>query len=138
MSALHAPRKGPRQPRRHRLGAVADFPLGEFRLHEVEGREVAVIRTARGFFAIRNGCPHMGAPLCFGKVGGTMLPSDPDELVYGLEDEVVRCPWHAWEFHLATGRAVGGITSKRVIAYPVETGEDGVFLVVGGTRVREA
>jgi len=134
MSALDATAR--KQPRRHHVGAAADYELGRFRLHELDGREIAVVRTSRGFFAIRNGCPHMGAPLCFGRVGGTMLPSDPDELVYGLDDEVVRCPWHAWEFHLGTGEAVGGITSKRVIAYPVEVDDEGVFVLVGGTRTR--
>jgi nitrite reductase/ring-hydroxylating ferredoxin subunit len=123
-------------PLRHRVGGLEEFPLGAFRVTEINGREIAVIRTSKGFYAIRNGCPHMGAPLCFGRVGGTMLPSDPDERVYGLQDEVVRCPWHSWEFHLGTGRAIGGISNKRVVTYPIEVDDDGVFVIVGGRRER--
>ena len=53
----------------------------------VDGREVAVFRTADGFQAIDDFCPHMGASLSGGWV----------------ENGVVTCPWHAWRFRLADG-----------------------------------
>jgi len=123
-----------RQGTRHRVGGPDDFPPGRFQVREIGGREIAIIRTAKGLFAIRNACPHMSAPLCHGRVGGTMLPSGPREYVYGLEDEVVRCPWHSWEFLLSSGRAVGGITNKRLVTYPVETTDADVYVVVGAGR----
>lgn len=107
------------------VGSVEDFVLDEIRLVELEGREIGVVRTAAGFFAIGNRCPHQGGPLCLGRVTGTMLPSRPNEYVYGEEGLVVRCPWHGYEFHLRTGESVGGAVRGRAAVYPVEV-RDGV------------
>jgi nitrite reductase/ring-hydroxylating ferredoxin subunit len=84
----------------------------------VAGREVVIVRCRSGLYAIRNVCPHQGAPICGGLVTGTYLPSDPGVLSFGLEDEIVRCPWHGWEFEVKSGRAVFGISEKRLVRYP--------------------
>ena len=34
-----------------------------------------------------------------------MVPSQPLMYVYDLAGRVLRCPWHGWEFDLATGRS---------------------------------
>jgi nitrite reductase (NADH) small subunit len=117
---------------RHRIGAREDFPQGEFRLVELGGRTIAVVCTSKGLFAVRDKCPHMGAPLSHGKVGGAFLPCGRDALEYGLEDQVVRCPWHNWEFDLGTGEAIGGITGKRLVTYAIDSTPDGVFITVRG------
>ena len=79
-------------------------------------------------FAIRNVCPHQGAPLCTGVVGGTMLPSAPHEYVYGMGGKVIRCPWHKFEFDLETGRSLHDPDRLRVATFPV-TVEDGRVVV---------
>lgn len=112
----------------HDVGAVAEFALDRFRLFELEGRPVGVVRTASGFFAVRNRCPHQGAEICAGLVSGTMAESAPHEYVYRDERRVLACPWHRWEFDMETGAAVGGITKKRLVTYPVAV-EDGRVLV---------
>jgi nitrite reductase/ring-hydroxylating ferredoxin subunit len=95
----------------------------------VGSREIGVVKLADGTFrAARNVCPHAGAPLCKGTVGGTMLPSRPGELVYAHETVVVRCPWHAWEFDLDTGAAVFASAKARVRVYPVHCVEGRVLL----------
>ncbi len=109
----------------HRIGLVEDFPLGEITLVEVGGREVGILRTAGDVFAIGNRCPHQGAPLCAGRVTGTMLASDPNEYVYGEDGLVIRCPWHGFEFYVPTGESVGGAVRGRVPTYHVEV-RDGV------------
>lgn len=110
---------------RRDVGAVDEFPVGEFRVLEVGRREIGVVRLADGTFrALRNLCPHAGAPLCRGVLGGTMLPSRPGELRYSPERLVVRCPWHAWEFDVATGEVMVETRRERVKVYDVD--------VVGG------
>jgi nitrite reductase/ring-hydroxylating ferredoxin subunit len=99
---------------------VSEFPIGEFRLFDLPRGSVGVLRTDDGIYAVRNRCPHMGGPICTGEFGGTTLPSAPDEIVYGLRDDVLRCPWHGWEFRVSTGDAVFNMSKRRLIKYPVE------------------
>jgi nitrite reductase (NADH) small subunit len=73
---------------------------------ELDGRPVAVLSVGDDFFAVSNRCPHMGAPMAAGSVGGTLLPSAPQEFVYGRHERVLRCPWHGWEFDLDNGRSL--------------------------------
>ncbi len=120
----------------HPVGREDDFPLGRFRIFEVAGRSIGVAHTEAGWYAIRNRCPHQGAPLCRGQIGGTMLPSGPDEMRFGLAGRVLRCPWHGWEFDLDSGRSlyVGG---GRAATYPVQI-SDGTVSVMLPVRGRGA
>jgi nitrite reductase (NADH) small subunit len=104
----------------HDVGAEADFALDAFRVVEIRGRSIGVVRTVAGWFAIRNRCPHQGAPLCSGRVTGTMLPGLPDELRWGMQGRVLRCPWHGWEFDLETGRSLFGVSRDRAATYALE------------------
>lgn len=119
---------------RHDCGAADDFELGRFRIYELAGREIGVVRTVDGYFAVNNACPHQGAPICLGTVRGTYLPSAPGEYEHGLEGRVLSCPWHSWEFTIEDGSAVGGITSKRLTTYPVEVEDGRVYVFAGRQR----
>ena len=102
---------------------ATELPPGERRAFEVDRRSICVLNSGGRFYAVRNRCPHQGAQLCHGGLGGTMLPSEPHQLVYGLEGKVLRCAWHAWEFDLDTGRSLFDPDGKRVKTYPA--GVDG-------------
>jgi nitrite reductase (NADH) small subunit len=122
----------------HRVGAVSDFELDRFRVTEIAGKEVGVVRTGRGFFAVNRRCPHQGADLCAGLLSETtMAPSRPHEFVVARDRLVLACPWHRWEFDLATGRAIGNITRKRMAVYAVEVVGDDVFVRVSGGATDE-
>jgi nitrite reductase (NADH) small subunit len=117
-------------PDRLSVGNVGDFRLNEFRTVEIPGGSIGVVRTERGFFAIRNRCPHQGAELCSGNATSTLGPGDgPFSYRPGLDHMVVRCPWHRWEFAMDSGEAVGQITTKKVVTYPVEVEGDAVYVV---------
>jgi nitrite reductase (NADH) small subunit len=103
----------------HVVCALADLPPGSRRIIEIDGRSIGVFNVAGALYAIRNLCPHKGAPLCQGTIGGTMLPSDPHTYVYGFEDRLLRCPWHGWEFDLQTGRPPLTSAEVRVLTYRV-------------------
>jgi nitrite reductase (NADH) small subunit len=90
----------------HRIGTVEEVRREGCRIVEVDGRPVGVISVGEEFFAIHDRCPHMGASMCAGSLGGTFVPAPPHELVLGLEDRVIRCPWHGWEFDLEAGRSL--------------------------------
>ncbi|WP_309120290.1 Rieske 2Fe-2S domain-containing protein [Paenibacillus sp.] len=76
---------------------------GACKLVRVKGIEFGIYKVQGEFYAWRNACPHYGAPVCQGHVTGTRLPSQVYEYRMGRENEIVRCPWHGWEFDLVTG-----------------------------------
>lgn len=113
---------------RHRICPAAELPPGTSRIVTLERRSIGVFNVDGHLYALRNVCPHQGGPLCRGSVGGTMVPSAPHTYEYGLEGRVIRCPWHGWEFDLATGRSPFGALEERVRTYDV-TVEDGHVVV---------
>jgi nitrite reductase (NADH) small subunit len=90
----------------HRVGTVAELRRAGCRVLELEGRSVGVVSVGDTFFAVHDRCPHMGASMCAGTLGGTFVPSAPHQLLYGHHDRVIRCPWHGWEFDLESGRSL--------------------------------
>lgn len=106
-------------PTAHRICPAADLPVGQRKIIEVEGKSIGIFNVNGSFHAIRNNCPHQHAPLCLGPVGGTTLPGKPGEYNYGREGEIIRCPWHGWEFDLTTGRSVFNPHRCRVRSFNV-------------------
>ena len=88
------------------VGRVEEVRREGCRIVSVNGRPVGVISVGEEFFAVSDRCPHMGASMCSGTLGGTFLPAAPQELVHGMDGSVLRCPWHGWEFDLRTGRSL--------------------------------
>lgn len=74
------------------------------KLVEIRGIEIGIYYVNGAYYAWRNACPHAAAPVCKGKVCGTKLPSDVYQYEFGKDKEVLRCPWHGWEFDLLTGK----------------------------------
>ncbi len=105
-----------------------ELPPGGRRIIEVGGREIGVFNVNGSFYALRNVCPHQGAPLCRGETGGTFAPSAPGTFDFIRDGEIIRCPWHAWEFDLLTGISIVDPTC-RVRAFQVVVREASVFLV---------
>ena len=115
---------------RHVVALAAKFPVGARAIVRLGGREIGVFHTSAGLFALRNSCPHQGAPLCLGTVTGTTLPSAPGAYVWGMEGQVLRCPWHGWEFDLETGVGLyDPYRRERVATYDVHI-EDGEVVLV--------
>ena len=95
---------------------------GKRRLVEIEGRSIGVFNVGNEFYAVRNRCPHKGAPLCKGMVQGLMTGSQPGEFEIVRDGEIIRCPWHSWEFDLKTGGSVFNPHKVRVKSYDVSVG----------------
>jgi nitrite reductase/ring-hydroxylating ferredoxin subunit len=94
----------PQEKRLVTVGPAERFRIGEFQIVTVDDREVGVIRLPDGSFrAVLNACPHRGAPVCGGLVGGTWPPCDRTRLEFSLDQRVLVCPWHGWQFDLRTG-----------------------------------
>lgn len=106
-----------------------ELPIGDKRI-VTDGKWTAgVFNIAGSFHAIRNVCPHAGAPLCLGTVHGTHVPGEVGEFEPGYEGRILRCPWHGWEFDIVTGKALYDRKS-RVATYPVIVDDQGMVVVL--------
>ena len=65
------------------------------------------------FAAIDNKCPHQGGPLGEGSI----------------ENGLLRCPWHGWDFDPLTGASPGGF-DDHLENFEVEIRDDGVYVAV--------
>ena len=86
---------------------LAELPEpGRIRMIEVGGHRVALVRVGDEVHALADRCPHRGAPLCSGgrTVHGIRLGDDGP--VRGDERALIRCPWHKWDFDIASGRCL--------------------------------
>ena len=121
---------GRRAARRQVVCKAEELPVGSRKIIRVGGREIGVFHTRAGLFALRSSCPHQGAPLCLGTVTGTTLPSMPGEYVWGMEGQVLRCPWHGWEFDMQSGLGLyDPYKHERVATYEVRI-EDGEVVLL--------
>ena len=111
-------------PPRHVICPVDELPPGQRKIVEINGRSIGVFNVNGKYHAIRNVCPHQLAPLCLGKVTGTTLDCAPGEYNWGREGEIVRCPWHGWEFDITTGQSVFNPHRLRVKSYEVHVEDD--------------
>lgn len=107
------------------IGAVEELDRDGRLIARIGNREIGVVATSAGPRAVRNRCPHHGAPLCRGVVTPRVV-GVPGQYALG-GGSVLRCPWHGWTFELETGRCPDD-AAMRVAVYPVKV-EDGRVLV---------
>jgi nitrite reductase/ring-hydroxylating ferredoxin subunit len=101
------------------VARVSEIPPGQRKIVELVGRSIGVFNVGGHFYAVRNQCPHQGAPLCRGSIQGTAAASLPGEYRWEREGEILRCPWHGWEFDITSGRSVFNPHKVRVRRYDV-------------------
>jgi 3-phenylpropionate/trans-cinnamate dioxygenase ferredoxin subunit len=113
---------------RYIVGTVEDIPPGERKIVEIGGRTVGVFNVNGEYFAVLNRCPHQGGSLCSGRQTGLVTSSRPGEYETSRAGEIIRCPWHGWEFDLRTGQSWFDPRAVRVRRYDVSV-EPGSVLV---------
>lgn len=86
---------------------------------EVNGRSIGIFNVHGTFYALRNSCPHKAAPLCLGPLTGLILGPEPYRYEVERQGEIVKCPWHGWEFDVTTGQSVFNPHRVRVKRYDV-------------------
>jgi 3-phenylpropionate/trans-cinnamate dioxygenase ferredoxin subunit len=115
---------------KHVVALVDEIPPGGRKLVNAGGRAVVVFNLGGEFFALSNRCPHKGGSLCHGRLTGLVQSSQPGEYDYSRPGEIIRCPWHSWEFDIRTGRSWCDPQRLRVRNYAVSV-EAGTTLVEG-------
>jgi nitrite reductase/ring-hydroxylating ferredoxin subunit len=61
---------------------------GELRRVQAGEEEIALARIGDEFYAVQGACLHLQGPLGDGR----------------LEDHVLTCPWHGWQYDVRTGK----------------------------------
>jgi nitrite reductase/ring-hydroxylating ferredoxin subunit len=86
-----------------RVAKTDEIPVGQAKLVEVNGNEIALFNVGGSFHAIDNTCTHVGGPLCEGEIEGAQ----------------VTCPWHGGVFDVTTGEVLGPPPGRGVNRYNV-------------------
>ena len=97
-----------------------EVPAGGRKIVDIAGRSVGIFNIENSYYAVRNSCPHRGAPLCKGAIDGYVTGTKPGEFTFERTGEILRCPWHGWEFDLKTGESVFNPHKVWVRKYEVE------------------
>ena len=112
---------------RHVIAEAAEIPPGARKIVEVNGREIGVFNVRGAYYGLLNYCPHRAGPLCRGRQRPLVVSEGVYHVAYDREDEIVKCPWHQWEFDIKTGVALYDPT-LRVRTYRVEQEGEEVVL----------
>jgi nitrite reductase/ring-hydroxylating ferredoxin subunit len=96
-----------------KVAQVSDLQPGTGKVVEVKDKVIALFNVEGTFYAIDNTCLHRGGPLGEGE----------------LEDCVVTCPWHGWQFNVKTGVSETNPSAK-VKIYEVKTDGSTVMIAV--------
>ena len=114
---------------RYVVASVDELEPGAAKRVAVAGRDIALFNVHGEFFALANRCPHEGASLCLGRMVPLIESDEPGQYRVTREGELLRCPWHGWEFDVRTGRSWCDPQRMRVKSYDVA--------VVPGSRLVE-
>lgn len=115
---------------RHVVAKVEDIQPGTRKIVTVNGREMGIFRIGDDFYGLINRCPHQGAPLCRGEIVSRLVAPSPGDYRLTRSGEMIRCPWHCWEFDVRTGQSLCDPNSVQARTFDVAT-EPGKTLVEG-------
>jgi nitrite reductase/ring-hydroxylating ferredoxin subunit len=119
------------------VGSPSDVLVGKRKIIDIPRLgEVGIFNIRGEYFAVKNVCPHMGGPMCAGRLTGTtrpvFRPGRRPEPEWIREGEILRCPWHGWEFDIRTGKALFS-DRTRIATYDVRVAADDDGAVVDPT-----
>jgi nitrite reductase/ring-hydroxylating ferredoxin subunit len=93
-----------RTPAQARIPLASAPAAGERRMIDVGGHRVGLYRVGEELHALADRCPHRGAPLASSGKVVTGIELRDGRPALGPPGALVRCPWHKWDFEIATGR----------------------------------
>lgn len=88
-----------------------DLPEGRVMTVTAGHKGICLTHFEGNYAALDNRCPHQGGPLGEGSIENGML----------------RCPWHGWDYHPCTGNSPGGFDDG-VDAYEIKEKDGAIFV----------
>jgi nitrite reductase (NADH) small subunit len=115
------------QAARHVIALAAELPSGQRKVVTVNDHEIGVFHIGDSYYALLNYCPHRAGPLCQGRLRPLVTSEGVSQVGHEREGEILKCPWHQWEFDIKTGQALYD-PKLRVKSYRVAQEGDEVVL----------
>ena len=119
--------------KRHRVCATSELTQGDLKAVKVGRATVVLTRLESGEVrAISGRCPHHGAALEFGCLTGRAHSDTRETISTDRPGEILRCPWHGFEFDLVSGDPlVPGPAGRamRLRFYKVEENDGAVHVI---------
>ena len=114
------------------VGHDSQIPnAGDYFGTTIGSQPVLMVRHGDGsVHVLFNRCPHQGGPMCEGILTGLIESNDPGHYEYSRAGEILRCPWHGWEFDVRTGQSFCEPSKVSIRTYPMEVAE-GQTVVIG-------
>lgn len=118
--------------RRVNIGSASEFSDPGRKVIALDRFEVAVFKLDGEFFAYLNHCPHMGGPVCQGKMIAKVEEVIAEDrtskgMAFSKTRMHVVCPWHGYEFDIRTGVHPGNARA-RLRKLPVALSGDDVIV----------
>jgi 3-phenylpropionate/trans-cinnamate dioxygenase ferredoxin subunit len=116
------------------VARVENLNEGEPTIFSAAGREIVLVRWRESVYAVRNICPHQSISFLDGSARDRVVgEAKLGDVTVVPDDPVLRCPRHAWDFSLSTGRCTAD-PSLRVKTYPTTVQDGRVFVEIGSER----
>lgn len=80
--------------------------------------------------AFASRCPHQGADLEHGCMTGHAHSDQPNVLMMDRPGQILRCPWHGFEFDICSGKSVADQGKLKLRRFDVEIADSEVFIVM--------
>ncbi len=93
------------------LNNKKELPEGRVKTVTAGHKGICLTHFEGKFSALDNRCPHQGGPLGEGSIENGML----------------RCPWHGWDFNPCTGKSPGGYDDG-ILTYKIKEEEDAIYV----------
>jgi 3-phenylpropionate/trans-cinnamate dioxygenase ferredoxin subunit len=104
----------------HVVAMVSEIPPGARKRVTVRGRGIAIFNVHGTFYGLFDRCPHQGGKLSDGLITGLAESEEAGKYTCSRKGEILRCPWHGWEFDIRTGCSVTDPEDIRTRSYPVD------------------
>ena len=98
---------------------VDELPPWQMRTVMAKGVPMVVAHAPEGTYrAVRGICAHQGGMLGAGVLSHLVSADEPGTYELSRRGEILRCPWHSYEYDIATGQCLTD-PKLRVRTYPV-------------------
>lgn len=115
------------------VAPIDELRCGERRIVSAAGTSIGVFNVDGELFAVENQCAHDDGPVCRGNVNSALVgeyPGPGERVRESFDgDPAIACPWHGWEYDLATGTHLGD-DAVSIPAYEVQVEDDVVYVLL--------